>query len=479
MDMNILKSFLEKEINSTQNQLRGYIVNNKGERLYWRHLFYRIEKFIRFFINGSDSNRLVLVPGLRGTGKTTLLAQIYFDLIEKKKIKPEDILYLSLDRISKLMKSSLYETISCYEQLIGERLEDRKKPLFLLIDEAHYDKEWDTAVKVIFDRSKSRPVFILVTGSSALALQKTDTVRRVQKEPLFPLSFIEYYLLKFRKLPIPDLKEKIESILFNSKDAKIAFNSFKKLEGDIMTYWKRADEKEIPAYLSSGSLGFALELESEEVFRRMRTLLDRIIYEDLPNLKEYDRNTLNKIWNLLLVLSTGTDSLDSISKTIGMAKPTLVSVLDTLTKSELIFPIKALGSPMTQVRKISRYIFVAPIIRASLLWESGQLDHSQIMYGKLLEDTVASYLYRIKKTKERIDIRYDSEKGGADFIIINKGGEKIVLEVGYGSNKGEEQVLRTMKKTNAKYGIILSDKDLFLKEEKNILYLPKKIFLLM
>lgn len=188
MDKTILEPFVKNEILSPQASLKGYIADSKGLPLFHRPLFYRLEKYVKDFISGIDKNRWVIMPGLRGTGKTTLLAQVYFNLVNEKKISPQNILFLPMDRISKLMKSDLYEIISLYEEMIGKKLEERDENIFLLIDEAHYDIKWDVACKALFDRTKN--VFILVTGSSALALHSADSARRVQKEHLFPLSFI-------------------------------------------------------------------------------------------------------------------------------------------------------------------------------------------------------------------------------------------------------------------------------------------------
>ncbi len=477
MDKKILEPFVRSEVLSPESSLRGYVIDSKGNSLFNRPLFYRLEKYVRDFLVGMDKNRWIIMPGLRGTGKTTILAQIYFNLINDKKISASNILFLPMDRISKLMKSDLYEVITLYEEMVGKKLEESPEKLFLLIDEAHYDSKWDIACKAIFDRTKN--VFILVTGSSALALHSADSARRVQKEHLFPLSFIEYIMLKFRRTPVKSLKERIESILLNSKDADVAFKSLKKIEPEAKTYWNKIDSREINKYITTGTLGFTLDLSEEEVYKRILTILDKVVYEDLTKIKEFDRPTLSKIWNLLFYLSSSLDSvnLDSLSSKIGMAKPTLVSVLSILEKSEIIYSIKAYGSPMKQVRKTPKYTFVAPAIKASLLAETGQLNYSTQIYGKLFEDVVASYLYRIKETKGLLDIKYDSEEGGTDFIIMNKTDNKnIPLEVGYGE-KSDKQVLQTMKKVNSKYGILISETNLEVKN--NVLYLPKELFLLL
>jgi len=98
--------------------------------------------------------------------------------------------------------------------------------------------------------------------------------------------------------------------------------------------------------------------------------------------------------------------------------------------------------------------------------------------GKLLEDLVGMYLYRLFDKKLGYSLNYDAEKGGADFVI-GVGDTKIVIEVG--SNKTiYRQVAQTAKKVSAKYGIIISEKTDVLEynEEGNAVKIPLRYFLL-
>ena len=98
--------------------------------------------------------------------------------------------------------------------------------------------------------------------------------------------------------------------------------------------------------------------------------------------------------------------------------------------------------------------------------------------GKLLEDLVGMYLYRLFNKKPGFSLTYDSAKGGADFIV-GIGEKKIVIEVGI--NKTEyKQVLKTAKKINPAYNIIISEKtrELEYNKEANTVKIPLKYFLL-
>ncbi len=90
---------------------------------------------------------------------------------------------------------------------------------------------------------------------------------------------------------------------------------------------------------------------------------------------------------------------------------------------------------------------------------------------------MAFYLYKLSNILGYYSLHYGSRKESADFILSDKrDGKKIPIEVSYGANKDINQTKKTMKKTSAKYGLIISKKDL--KIEDNIVFVPHKLFFL-
>ncbi|HDM67266.1 MAG TPA: hypothetical protein ENG62_02635, partial [Thermoplasmatales archaeon] len=328
VDRDILLSYLEKQISIAEERLKAYTVDANGNKLRERFILVRIKKLLDDYLEDKNiENRWVTIPSFRGTGKTTLLAQIYLTLIDKG-IPRNRILYLSLDEVTKLLQSNLYEMINLYETLLGEAIESINEKTFLLIDEASYDKNWDITIKTIFDRTKN--IFTIVTGSSSLLLQSSaDSARRKHIEKLFPLTFIEYMLLKKQLYPKRDLRTKINDGLFSSKTAEEVYLTLDKLRGDINKYWSNIEPYEFERYLTKGTLPLALHLDKEyEVYERIIEILQRVIYEDIPLVDNYDKTTLDKIWNLLLILSeSDTISLESLSKKIDLEKPTVYKIL--------------------------------------------------------------------------------------------------------------------------------------------------------
>jgi predicted AAA+ superfamily ATPase len=97
-------------------------------------------------------------------------------------------------------------------------------------------------------------------------------------------------------------------------------------------------------------------------------------------------------------------------------------------------------------------------------------------FGILLEEYVASTFFRIGRTKTPISLFFDAEKGGADLIIKTPVDKPIPVEVKFGV-KSEKQVLKSMKKFNSPYGIVIGDFEL--KFEDNVLYMPRNLFLVL
>ena len=147
-----------------------------------RRPFFKLKKHLDNFLEGSNENRFIMMPGLRGVGKTTLLFQLYDYLINEKGIEQDKVLYISADHLSEYLGSKIIDIADVF---IGEV--HQKTPvtldeeIFLLVDEAQHDNEWSTAGKILYDQSKK--IFMIFTGSSALSFEmNVDAVRRSKKE---------------------------------------------------------------------------------------------------------------------------------------------------------------------------------------------------------------------------------------------------------------------------------------------------------
>lgn len=450
-----------------------------------RNIYLRIEKLIDDFIAGEKEIRIVSVPGLRGVGKTTLLAQIYLKFFPHY---AKDMLYISADQVVNELNSDLYTVLEEYQKILGMSFEKLDRNIFIFIDEIHFDKKWTAVLKSLYDHSKK--VFIVCTGSSALSLQSTtDLARRVVFEKLYPMNFTEYMLLKTRyeaikdeavqvKFPIKGLKESLRQALMYSQNAEECFTLLSNLQTQVNKYWLGIETLEVDRYLRYGTMPYALTIKDEQrVYSLTNQQIDRVVERDLPELGKFDVATLSSIKNILLMVAGSTEvSLNSMAKTLrGISLITLVNVLESLERAEMLIRVYPYGSVYKKVRKPSKYYFMTPAIRHTLLTivegENTFVNHK----GMYMEDMIALTLYREFAQNSSSPIFYDSASGGADFVM-SLAERKIAIEVGYGRKK-TGQAKATIKKIGCKYGLVISNSSLV--KENDVIKVPLEYFLLM
>lgn len=270
--------------------------------------------------------------------------------------------------------------------------------------------------------------------------------------------------------------------------AEEVFNKMKALEPQINLYWngggmrrKKVDEKDIDTYMKFGSLPFTIAIKQEPlIYSQINQTLNSVLNKDVPQLNTFTKETIDRLSQILYsVASYDTTSFSTISQTVGLDIKTVISIFEALEKTELLLRIYPYGPPESQVRKPSKYLFTAPAFRAMYYNLVGSTFTYENYKGKLFEDVVGLYLYRIFSRLTGNSITYDSAKGGADFILGTKVSNigNIVLEASIGS-KNYEQLFTTMDKTKAKYGIVISNDPLRLSMNKTAVSIPLKAFLL-
>jgi hypothetical protein len=238
------------------------------------------------------------------------------------------------------------------------------------------------------------------------------------------------------------------------------------------------DRLEINNYLKFGTMPFALTIRDENrILNLINELIDKIIKKDLFELGKFSTETIDRIKNILLMVASSDElSITNLNRQLkDISINTLIDVFSALERAEAIIRVYPYGSVYKKVRKPSKYYFMSPALRYTLL-NIVEGDAAFEKYkGKYLEDIVALYLYREFSRKGTSPIFYDSAKGGADFIL-QIGTKKIVIEVGFG-NKSIRQVKNTLEKVKDGYGMVISS------DEKldclgSIVKLPLSYFLL-
>lgn len=477
-----IKNYVARQLTEQAKILKLSAYDRENKEYLKRYFYYRLDRHLRNFLEQGSEPRWIMVPGLRGVGKTTVLAQLFFAYQNRLSSK---VLYVSLDDIVNKLNSNLFAVLDAYEELLGESFSSLRENVLLLVDEVHFDPRWQAALKSIYD--KSRRVFIISTGSSAIAVNRTaDVARRSLVEKMYPLKFSEYIMLadtvaSRTEIRFPSkLGAQIAEGLFESDTAEEVYARLKVLEGQVRAYWQKTDILAINRYIKYYSLPSVLAYkEDAAIYAILNSVVDRIVEKDLPTIQSFSATVLAKIPSLLfLVASSDTRSLAAFARDLrDIDEKTLIVVFKVLEEAELLLRIYpfSLSAPK-RVRKPSKYLFFASSIRAALihLTDSRAIDARHD--GKLLEDSVGMYLHRHFSNVIGASLGYDDAQGGADFVIDARG-KRIVIETGWNKRDGS-QVIKTMQEVRANYGLLITNSAV-LEQKSNVITVPFEFFFLL
>ena len=473
----ILK-YVQNQLVQAPFRLKSYVQDEQGKKYPQRNIYVKVDKYFRDFLHNPEAqDRWIIIPGLRGVGKTTILAQLFLN--HHQEVGDRRMLYVSLDEVVNVLGSSLKDVLSAYEKIIGESFEKLTQPIFNFIDEAQYDPKWAAVLKSVYDRSNK--VFVACSGSSAVSLQTNpDVIRRSIFQKLFPTSFSEFLMIRDGKFPIKDLKKTIKEALFNAESAKDAYEKLKKCEQNVINAWSSIDRHYVDEYLKIGTLPFAIRIKDEvRVYQTITLLLDNVINQDVQSLGRFDTKALGHIKRVLFLLAeSDVVSIQKLATTLEVSVNTISNILEVLEQAELLIRVMPYGSNAKKVRKPSRYQFMSSAMRSAFLSVAGNEQIFAGQRGRLMEDIVAMTLYREFVANSRGSLNYDSSKAGADFILTIGGKNIIPIEVGMGEKLGT-QVRSTMKKVgSARYGVVICRNSLTLLEDANVVKVPLDYFLM-
>ena len=454
-----------------------------GTPLEHRLIYSRIKEYVDEFLAGEKEsyNRVIVMPGLRGVGKTTLVFQIYNYLRNDKNIEQERILYLSVDELKAFLGYRILDVADNFVSEVHETsLAYLDKKLFILVDEAHYDKEWSQTAKILYDKTKK--IFLIFTGSSALSLEMSaDAVRRVKKETVFPVNFSEHMKLKYNvSLPVETDKNLID-LIFRYSESTLgnACRKENELKIKLLNVNKPID-KEFENFLCYGGFPFDLYINPMDVHEKIFSMIERVIEKDVFESQSFSTETRNTISRIITFLAMQTPGGTSDAKLAQRLKtsPTLIqNILDVLEKTHLIFSIKPYGSAGKIVRKPWKYYFMSPSINAAMRFKLGLYTAGEReVLGTFAEGLVASYFLRMKETlNQPMGIFYDSKNGGVDFLLQDAEGNIIPVEVGIGEKK-KNQIKKAIYEYKSEYGIVISNNTEKIEVNENVIFIPLTTF---
>ena len=86
--------FLQDQIVNADFRMKAYVFDEDGKRRLVRNAFADLVLHVQNFLEGKSPIRWITMYGLRGAGKTTILAQLY----ERTKVENKKKLFLSVDQ---------------------------------------------------------------------------------------------------------------------------------------------------------------------------------------------------------------------------------------------------------------------------------------------------------------------------------------------------------------------------------------------
>ncbi len=481
-----IKDYVHSRILQLPQLADSYIKDERNRYYSQRWAFIKLKQLVDDFAikKNPDPNRFIVLSGLRGIGKTTLLMQLYNYLIQEVKVSKNNILYISADEIQSFLGCSLSQIITSYlEDELKTTAIALQEKVFIFIDEAHYDAKWNATLKALTDLSKN--IFVIATGSSALLLEiTTDSARRITKEPLFPLSFSEYQILKHEKFyPPTGMSKNIRDLILNGTQSLIPEINQQYSELKKTYVEKKLDmPKEIEEYYKSGGFAFTIRRETRDSYSKLMALIDRVIKTDLPAFRNFESANLSRVFRLLGLLAlkkSGEISHTKLAKALEISPDTMNILLETLEKTQIIFSIKPLHSSQgvkSWAGSPWKYYFLTPTLTYALRYTLGKTTMDSETMGLLRENLVGATFFRLTKTISRqISIFYDRQDEGVDFLLQNDAtGQIIPVEVGLNKEKG--QVEQAIKRFESSYGILIADFDNIFIQDK-VIHIPFSTFI--
>lgn len=472
-----IENYINRIIYNTPLTITERISEN-NKKLEYRNDYYYIKRLIDEFLEKETKKRFLILPGLRGVGKTTLLFQLYDYLINNKKIPINRVLLFSAERLKDFPNSNIQDVFDYFIENVNQAQPLLKEKVFIFVDESQYVEGWSLTGKITYDENKK--VFLIFTGSSALDLEiNIDAARRAIKKPIYPLNFQEYLKLKHGIRIQKEVKSELLKLILDGKLDEI-INLEKDIYQNKLTQLKTNPLSELEYYLKYGDIPLGINGTEEFIIDQTLDMKNRVIEKDMDFIHSTTLKTklsAYKILNQLAVQAPGTTSENKISKELnGISKKTISTILSNFDKTHLTFHIKAYGNPLKGERKPYKYYFTSTSLKYAIMYGDTMLKSNRNVLGPLAENMVASTLNRIKDTTRKIKVFYPSEKGGVDFIINTYKGETIPIKVGIGK-KDKKQIKKGIEKYNASYGIIISNRTSKIeKENNNIINIPPLTF---
>ena len=367
--------------------------------------------FVRYLHDKINwDNRLIVIKGAKGVGKTTMLLQhILRTFADKQKA-----LYASLDHIWFANHSVL--DLAEYHYTHGGT--------HLFLDEVHKYRGWQQEIKNIYDSYPQ--LHIVLTGSSMLKLEESlvgDLSRRHRQYTLEGLSFREYMQLEqVAQLPVLSLDTVLNDHFMQASQITSKVK--------VLQHFEK--------YLETGYYPFYRE-EGDGFFDRLQQVIETIVTSEIPSVSNIEYDSVYKAKQLLAVLAESTPytlNISGLCVTLQASRNNVLKLIDLMDKAALVRRLYSAESGMNMLTKPEKVLFyntnlmycLTPkaedgTIRETYFASQLAIDHKLSMpnQGDLLVDD--RWLFEVGGKNKG----FKQIKGIEDSFVVSDG-----IDIGYG-----------------------------------------------
>lgn len=379
------------------------------------------------WIKDPPAMRAVLLSGARQVGKTTLLLQAIDSLITSG-VPPANILYATFDH-PVLKLAGLEAVLEAWRDLEPKS----PGPEYLFLDEAQFIKNFGTWVKHQVDFFKQRK--IIFTGS-AMPLVEADHesgVGRWHTLRISTLSFYEYLQIKKIQLPqMPSLSTISDLFKYSPSELLRITEAAEFLTGHFHEYLVRG--------------GFPQTALVESITQSQRLLrediIDKVLKRDMTALFGVRRIIeLEQMFIYLCMHDGGQQDITTMSKELGIAKPTVQNFIDLFESAHLVFRLPPFGYGKEVLRARFKYYLADAAIAPAILMKGKTIIEDAHALGICVETAIMAHLSAHSNTNQARFSYWRSSKEKEVDLVIEIEGQILPFEVKYQSQPVERDTI--------------------------------------
>jgi predicted AAA+ superfamily ATPase len=370
---------------------------------------------LREHLHGPRLRTVLLLSGMRGGGKTTLLLQLAQDLVAHGE-DPRSVIYLPVEH-------PIFSTLPLSEILRVYRstIHPNPRPSILLLDEVHYAREWDAQVKeLLLDVSGYR---IIATESVRVvesALVTETQMGRWASVEVPSLSFDEF--LRLRGVdPVPE-REKLPGLgdlwRMPERDRDALVARIAPVAGHFRRYLTAGGLPELAARADAPGRHILHEDVAERALRR-----DVALHAGARNLDD-----LKRLFMYLCVHSGEVFRVQRYAIAVGASPSTVASHLALLEQCFLVNKLPPMGPEGDAVEKPRYKVFVADATMRSvqLLEDAGDSVAPEDQRASLVTCLARHVVRRYDRGFTRIGYWRDSRTlHDLDIVVHDEGGARV------------------------------------------------------